>query len=286
MDESRFDLWTRRRFSHVASGSVAAGLLANLLGWSAEQVAGKKRRKKKKKPKPSSCTPSCFNKVCGQDNGCGSRCTVQAGCDADVACVDGECVANACNPACTGKNRICVGGACICRAGTKECPNGLGHCHECCQDFGGAKDDECVGHPDGEYCDDFDNDQVMECGCLPGQQNCGDGKCVACCTNQHCAQNDEDPRICVGGGCVCDEANGWRECVVGIWKDHCRHIDDDPQACGTNCVTCSTSPDLNQICQGGTCCLPSGRQCGNNPQNCCASLSCDLNDEGTAFVCR
>jgi hypothetical protein len=76
---------------------------------------------------PSSCTPSCTGKSCG-DNGCGGSCGT---CSSGQTCVSGSCVTG-CTPSCTGKScgdngcggscgtctsgQTCVAGVCTCSA--------------------------------------------------------------------------------------------------------------------------------------------------------------------------
>lgn len=78
-------------------------------------------------PHCSGCTPDCTDKLCSEDNGCGSPC----GCEAEMLCCDdGACKAactDICEPQCVGKAcgpDGCSGECGQCLAGTK-CAEGV-----------------------------------------------------------------------------------------------------------------------------------------------------------------
>jgi hypothetical protein len=305
MDDHRFDHVTRllamsspRR---VVSGAMASVVLTTFLHELAEDAAGKKKRKKGKKKKKPSCTPSCFNKVCGQDDGCGRRCTVQAGCDANEACVDGACAANVCDPACTGNLRCQPDGSCDCPPGLKECATGLGNpgfCHECCQDpFGGGGDTDCEGNPNGAYCRAAAGDPVGRCRCISEERTCPNGACGVCCGLSDCFSDyfGEGP-VDIGRDCVvvnqqtgefgCACRSGTTQCPDGIF---CA-APGNRRACGPSCEWCGFRTDYepNYVCTGNPqrCCLPTGAPCALANEACCSGLNgCVLNAAGTTFVC-
>jgi hypothetical protein len=283
MDGSWFDRWTRRRFGRLAAGSAAA-LLGSAVPWATEA----KRKRKKKKKQPSGCSRSCFNKVCGANDGCGGKCTVQAGCETDEACVDGACRPNVCNPACTG-NHVCQpNGSCACPQGLHECegPGYFGNCHECCVDpFPSVPDEECNTSPNGEFCRDDDGDLVFTCSCIAPagceehrscQVNCG-GQCGECCDNAGCLFKYQDAnRVCNANlGCECRP--GTQPCQgSGLCRDQ-----TSPETCGSICRDCGPNRD----CAAGNCCIPLAGICGGQADSCCPGLNCVLNQQGTAFVC-
>lgn len=114
MDASRFDAWTRRRFSLALGGAVVT--LFDLLVW--DEAAAKRKRKKRKRsrarsrkcePLGTDCNPHndqrmcCGDAICGQMEDGGRRCCYdQSGiCQSDVDCCrnlkcvgapDGSCV--------------------------------------------------------------------------------------------------------------------------------------------------------------------------------------------------
>lgn len=298
MDDHRFDDLTRVFAAAIPRRGLALGLaggaLAAALGYAADDAAGKKRRKKKKKP---ACTPSCFNKVCGQSDGCGARCTVQAGCDADQACLNGACAANVCSPACTG-NKVCQpNGSCVCPSGLKECSaaSGMpGYCHECCIDpFEGPPDSECIGSAAGPYCREDDGDLINRCGCYPGQKSCGGGVCGACCDVSDCffdvfneGQNVDSGRDCLvanqtTGELTCQCRTGFNRCTST--SSVCAAPDTD-RLCGPGCaMDCTRFPGF--VCRDERCCLVEAGKCQAD-EDCCGALTCEQQDVAPfEFVC-
>ncbi len=296
MDDHRFDDLARLLATTVPRRGLASGLaggaIAVMLGAGVEDIAGKKRRKKKKKKSP--CTPSCFNKVCGQDNGCGGACSVQAGCDSDEACVNGACAANVCDPACAG-NTICQpNGSCACPPGLQECATGgfPGFCHECCiNGSGGLPDPECIGTVGGPYCREDDGDLVNRCSCHPGQKACGGGICGLCCDTPDCffdvfgeGQNIDSGRDCLvanqeTGELTCQCQEGFSRCGT---TSVCAGPDDD-RLCGPECMDCTRF--AGWVCQDERCCVPAFGSC-LTPQDCCTGLTCiQQTAPPSAFVC-
>lgn len=118
MDSSRFDAWTRRRFSLVAGGGLAA--LLTLSGWprdASEAKKGKKRLSKKRRCRRKAnrtwCDGTCVNGECCPDQACGGG--------ADCNCLrtkEGQaaCIANVvavCEGGCASSADCAAGWACI-----------------------------------------------------------------------------------------------------------------------------------------------------------------------------
>ncbi len=279
MDAERFDLVVRSLVASRSRRAVLGIALGGVLsGPFVEGTKSRKRRKKKKKNLAGrSC--SCFNKVCGQDDGCGGKCTVQAGCDQDEACVNGQCVGNVCNPACTG-NHICQpNGSCACPEGLKECAGQgfFGNCHECCAPSNIVTASECVGNPNGQYCADYFGELVFRCRCPA--ENCG-GLCGMCCDDAFCERTQGSGRFCTANR-VCACRQGLTHCSNELG---CVDTMTNRDACGPLCKVC----DSGFSCFNGACCtnecgslLIPGQPCcvgtctdrgpGFNPQYVCAS---------------
>ena len=139
MDASRFDAWTRRRFSLLAGGALAATLG---LGEAARVAAKKKKRCKKLgkacKPKKKNC---CGNLACktNPDLG-GNRCCRKNG----GACTEAQdCCTNACN-----------GDTCFCKELGNGCDDNLQCCSRICLDFACRSEvcaeigDPCTSNPE------------------------------------------------------------------------------------------------------------------------------------------
>lgn len=296
MDDDRFDDLTRVFATAIPRRLLTGATLvaaARLAVGGDEETAGKKRKKKKRKS--AGCpNRSCLNKVCGQDDGCGGRCTVQAGCASDAACVNGTCRTGTCSPACTG-NKICQpNGTCSCPPGLKECAatGGFpGYCHECCYDgFEGPPDVECIGSAGGPYCRDDDGDLINRCRCHPGQKACGGGVCGLCCDVFDCffdvfgtGQNVDSGRDCLianetTGELTCQCRQGFSRCGT---TSVCAAPDDD-RLCGPNCIDCTRFSGY--VCEEGRCCLPSFAECLVH-QDCCSGACVKQTAAPFSFVC-
>jgi hypothetical protein len=288
MDDRRFDNLTRALAAMLPRRALtgAALVAAARFAMGAGEEAASKKRKKKKKKKPASCpNRSCLNKVCGQDDGCGTPCTVQAGCDTDEACINGACAGNVCTPPCTG-NKICQpNGSCACPSGLKECSaaGGFpGYCHECCYDgFEGPPDAECIGSAGGPYCREDDGDLINWCSCYPGQKSCGGGVCGLCCDVSDCfidvfndGQNVDSGRDCLvanetTGELTCQCRTGFRRCTQT--SSVCA-APDTLRLCGPECaMDCARFP--GSVCRDERCCMLEAGKCQSS-QDCCGDLGC------------
>jgi hypothetical protein len=135
-----------------------------------------------------SCTPSCEQKVCG-DNGCGGSCGT---CSTEQVCAAGRCVSS-----CPGGQKVCAGNCipsnqCCTDA---ECPPAAPRCcgRTCVQPGNGVC---CTAQdcPDGWAC------ETNRC-CLP-EGSLGDSSFCAqnpCCPGLVCAVLGADLRGCVRG---------------------------------------------------------------------------------------
>lgn len=63
---------------------------------------------------PGCCAPSCTNKVCGADNGCGAACQTGSCAGANRSCQQGSCVCDfvACGSSCCAQGEVCNNGSC------------------------------------------------------------------------------------------------------------------------------------------------------------------------------
>ncbi|MFN7131869.1 MAG: hypothetical protein ACK4N5_07295, partial [Myxococcales bacterium] len=194
--------------------------------------------------KAATCTPSCSNKICG-DDGCGGSC---GDCPVGRVCSDGLCVQ--CQPSCQGK--VCgpdgCGGTCgSCGQGT-SCQNG--QCAQCTPNCQGKScgDDGCGG----------------SCGSCGPAGTCDSGACVECKQDSDCAARpnkkcDTQKKVCVGcrndfdcnpdGSVKCSPNTN--TCIVSCTSDaQCAAVAGLPK-CNTNaglCVACLS----DSHCSGAT----------------------------------
>ena len=264
MDDRRFDdltktltaLAPRRAVVRLLKTGTLAGFAATLTGLvgrhDAEAGKGRKKRRKKKKP----CTQNCAGKVCGDDDGCGGKCTTQQGCGANQTCVGGVCVTDS---GCATGTELC-GGVCV---DLQSDPENCGFCRR--PVCGPPEDPACAGW---ECCNGA---PTFTRGCLNGS-----GGWVEC-QKPHCGSCgnpcDVEGRGCCEGQCVpmSDglEANG----NCGYCGTNCG---DPLTCCGGRCVNTDNDPlncgDCGEVCDGThACCHGECKRLGT-PENC---LGCD-----------
>ena len=197
------------------------------------------------------CVPNCGNNWCGDDDGCGGKCT--------------RCPENSgCNPntwVCDCPGPWCGGGCCLSgqTCGTDETCQGQG-CIPDCEGKWCGDDDGCGGKckkcPTQSTC----NTDTWSCDCpgswcggnccLPGQ-DCGtDGICTACVTD--CAGKDCGDDGC-GGQCgICTDG---KICVFDqctLCNTQCDGKDCGDDGCGGSCGSCPAGT----TCTGGQCMEP------------------------------
>jgi hypothetical protein len=131
MDDTRFDLLTRR----VVLGGAGVALAA-LLGWSATDAKGKKRRRRKRKKRNA---PRCPAGVVTCNGDC---CVPGQSCLGPLfGCANGDiAVDEPCDPeipaACSSGNCGCNGAECFCRISVcRATDSGCLADHECCSGF-------------------------------------------------------------------------------------------------------------------------------------------------------
>ena len=136
----------------------------------------------------SNCTPSCTDKTCGQDDGCGGKCTA---CPAGQTCnaATWQCEGG-CTPSCTGK----CGGPDGCNG---TCPNTCA-AGQTCQSPGYTTCAACTP------------DCTGKCG---GPDGCGSNCPNTCAAGQTCPGPNHDQ--CVGGTCTVD-AGAW---IYDDWQE-------------------------------------------------------------------
>ncbi len=192
---------------------------------------------------PPVCTPLCDARWCGQDDGCGGRCTR---CPDNATCNTAswvcECPGTWCGYTCCREGQACgPGDTCL------GCPEACGP-KWCGQDDGcGGK---CLRCPDNATCDT--SSWVCDCPgswcgnncCLPGQR-CGAGdvceECVPDCSDRECGDD--------GCGGSCGTCLPGYECVDGTCRGctaDCsgRVCGDD--GCGGSCGVCQAGYVCNE----------------------------------------
>ena len=177
-----------------------------------------------------SCVAACNGKFCGEDDGCGTKCTacetVGENCDEDTwECADADpcsaCVAASCG---TEYN------ACISNV----------ECVLIYQCVGACADDACrlacyTDHADGQA----DYDTVSDCAMTNCPDECGGGTCTPDCTGLVCGDDD-------GCGDFCYECAGANEaCNPNTWT--C----DDLGNCGDVTFAGCCDGAVATFCEGG-----------------------------------
>lgn len=207
MDARAFDRWTATVVRHqtrrgivraIASSVLLAGLGPPFGLDNTEAKRNRKKKKRKKKlaptlpPQPSSCTPNCIGKNCG-DDGCGGSCGACGNCE---QCQNGACVS------CSAMGTSCQGGVCIPCGGSDEaccfgtmCEGGL-KCtvEQKCGQCGGSFEVCCFGHTcQSGHC--TDRGFCADCG-GPFAECCWPGSCIP---GFHCCPNVVN--VCMDGPC-------------------------------------------------------------------------------------
>lgn len=222
------------------------------------------------------CQPSCEGKNCGDDDGCGGKCIVDAGCDDGNPCTldhcgeDAACAHDPVDAPCDDGNVCTVGDTC------KE-----GKCEPGAQNLDCDDDNPCTD----DWCDSADGcrhaNNMADCddgnACTLGDK-CKNGECqpgtetVVCDDKNPCTDDSCDKE----SGCVfnpntkpCDDGNPCTkgdqcnagECVPGKWVKNCCNEDtdcDDGNQCTKDmCIdpgegsSCENKPMLGAKCDDG-----------------------------------
>jgi hypothetical protein len=193
MDGSRFDAWTRRRFSVSAGGLAASLSLLSLASLDVATARNKKKRRNKKKKKANPC-------ICPQQPICKN---LLESCDPNVA-------AQHC---CPGLNcgvvaeqdglRCCLGVRSRCTSTTNQCCSQLS-----CNKTGAEGIIRCCADLDGVCASDDD--------CCSGL-SCRDGACKAITSDRNLKAN-------VGSVDATDMLARVRELPISTWN----YTSDDP----------------------------------------------------------
>jgi hypothetical protein len=142
MDGSRFDAWTRRRFSVSAGGLAASLSLLSLASLDVATARNTKKRRNRKKKKANSCIcpqqPICKNVLESCDSNVATQhCCPGLNCDV-VTGQDGPCC-------CLGVRRSCASTPNQCCSQLSCDKSGVEGIIRCCADLDGActSDDDC-----------------------------------------------------------------------------------------------------------------------------------------------
>jgi hypothetical protein len=161
------------------------------------------------------CVPECTGRECGDDDGCGKPCIVDAGCKSNPPCAlgvcdqSGVCAFQPQEGACDDGSQCTVGDFCSggkCKAGPDDldCSDDNDCTTESCDPVAG-----CSSAPNTLPCDDGDpctkGDACSQGSCSPGSPNLCDDKNY--CTTDWCEAGvgcHNDP---VWDGTMCDDEN-------------------------------------------------------------------------------
>jgi hypothetical protein len=203
MEDSRFNVWTRRQV-----GLVAGGVIAGWLGGIPSQEAGAKKRRKKKRKKPPREMCRRLRDEC--ENAAEEQCCGALVCDENTCVGDPVCVQPAggsCRDRCDCRlglecssraNNTCRQCALLqtpcdehddCCLGTAACGSTIFATNVCCQQLGGA----CG--LDSDCCANSGKCGLNGCGGV--EPVCCKGVGLPCEGNCDCC----DPRRCVSGTC-------------------------------------------------------------------------------------
>lgn len=268
MDGSAFDTLTKTLMTagsrRRALGGVVLGVLGFLSSGSDETEAKKKSCPPCKKRKKGKCKANVPE---------GTGCTDTSG--RGGTCQGGSCVATVVPPPPES-----------CPSGQKPCQGRCIGLLICCDDT------DCPG---GKTC------QNGSCGCPAGTKLCPDQVCRPCCVNEDCwpnRANQGDGKVCQNGTCICTVA-GTRQCpnLNGRCGSCCEPSECSGGKVCTNqglprpfaCECDRFNTNANVDCGGK--CIPAscgsqacGANCTNNPNVCCAPLTCTV-DSPTTKAC-
>jgi hypothetical protein len=250
-------------------------------------------------PDLESCTPSCDNRVCG-DDGCGGTC---GSCDDGLECTNDSCTKGECqyvvqeiyceiSGACAPSGTVNPGNACqacqpatakggwspvedgtLCGAG-KVCYEGA-----CCDAAANCEGKECGSDGCGGECGECPETGTCEKGicnipcddCIEGTIRCvGTEQWSSCAKENDCWVWPATMTSCPPGEqCVCLTATASDTCepLQGnecVCVSDCEGRDCGPDGCGGTCGQCE---GINVVCDAGLC-QCAGPACG---EACCAS---------------
>ena len=271
------------------------------------------------------CIPSCFGKLCGEDDGCGTVCDGPCAGDHEI-CVDFtcECEFTECAGACCAEAEACQDGQCTCVATCDgkfcgdsdgcsglcdgpcavpdlvcvdyqcQCESGLACGGGCCEAGQICVDNECC---DPVTCDDFPE---VECGVV--SDVCGGPLfCGSCGINEWCTEENvceclyvECEGACCGevDPCIDGECCQTLQCADQGWE-----CDIHPDGCGgwTDCGGCPANAGCNDLAQcecnwvtcGDVCCAEEYPACVEGKCSGCIP-DCDgtcSDDDGCGGFC-
>jgi hypothetical protein len=191
------------------------------------------------------CTPVCTSKHCGDDDGCGGKCS--GTCTNGLTCCGGTCASLGSDPTHCGTCGVSCGAAGTCFAGA---------CATCTP--------SCTG----KVCGSDGCGGLCGPACSGANPFCIQGACHACtpsCTGAACGDADGCGGRCQGtcatGTCT---AGYCTSCTPSCTGKSC----GDPDGCGGKCAT-GSCPGGGTCGTDGTCgtsCVPScvGKTCGSN----------------------
>jgi hypothetical protein len=228
------------------------------------------------------CQPDCKGKECGDDDGCGKVCIVDAGCAGNPPCSDGVCDQSgvcALQPVegdCDDGDPCTVGDHCSagkCKAGSEfpDCDDGNACTNDLCDPVDG-----CYSTPNSIPCDDGDpctaGDVCVDGSCASGAPNtCEDNNP---CTDDWCEQGFGCHNDAKAPGFPCDDNN---TCTIG---DQCQN----GQCTGGQIMNCD---DFNScttdICSPGQGCI---YQPKNQGSPCDDNNACTVNDFCDEGACK
>jgi len=208
-----------------------------------------------------SCVPSCADKSCGGDDGCGGTCE-SGTCPSGQSCTSGRCIST-CTPSCAGKS--CGGDdGCggTCQSGT--CPSGQsctsGRCVSTCKP-------NCAGKSCG------DNGCGGSCGRCKSGETCNSGTCNPPVCNPNCAG-----KSCGDDGCggTCGQCSSPKSCVNGTCSctPRCDGSTCSEDGCGGTCICpAGRTCDASKQCRAQAC-KPAAYTCASNSE--CCTGKCDV----------